>query len=123
MEPETKEPETKELETKEPETKEVQATKENPRVNENPKISFIGVVEKTRRFFLCSLPSNAIKRMPALPARYNCKIKDKMFRVVIFKGGQGKFADFQNKVFFQLRPDTVYGLKLELGKIRVELWT
>lgn len=86
------------------------------------KISFIGVVEKTKRFFLCSLPQNAIHRIEPFK-RYNCKIKDKVFTAVIFRGGEGKFRFLEGKTFFLLQSRTIHELKLKLGKIKVELWS
>jgi len=85
------------------------------------KISCIGVIEKTRKFFLCSIPSNAIKRLEVFQ-KYKCQIKDKIFSVVIFQGGRGKYQDLQGKTFFLLNPSTIMELKLKLGKIKVELW-
>lgn len=86
------------------------------------KISFIGVVEKTRRYFLCSLPPNAINKLEGVFTRYNCKIKDKIFSVVVFQGGRGKYKELQGKIFFLLQPYLFRELKLKLGKIKVELW-
>ncbi len=85
------------------------------------KISFIGVVEKTRKFFLCSLPENAIKKVEPF-RKYSCRIKGKTFNMVVFKGGKGKFSGLEGKVFFLLQPKTIHELKLKLGKIKVELW-
>lgn len=85
------------------------------------RIQFIGVVEKTRKFFLCALPENAIKRVEPFK-KYHCKIKEKIFNVVVFQGGKGKFSGMENKVFFILQPKTFHELKLKLGKIKVELW-
>ncbi len=86
------------------------------------KISFIGVVEKTRRYFLCSLPPNAINKLAGVFMRYNCKIKEKVFSVVVFQGGKGKYKELQGKIFFLLPSYIVRELKLKLGKIKVELW-
>lgn len=85
------------------------------------KVQFIGVVEKTRKFFLCSLPQNAMKRIEPFK-KYHCKIKEKIFNIIVFQGGRGEFKGLEGKVFFILQPKTLHELKLKLGKIKVELW-
>lgn len=95
------------------------ATEQKPEIQ---KISFIGVIEKTRRYFLCSLPQNAINKLPSLFTPYYCKMKDKIFRVVVFQGGAGKYKELSGKIFFLLQPRTFHELKLKLGKMKVELW-
>ncbi len=88
---------------------------------ESTRISFIGVIEKTRKYFLCSLPPNAVNKLGVKFGKFQCRIKDREFRVEIFQGGRGEFSDLPGKTFFILRPRTVHELKLKFGKIRVEL--
>ncbi len=86
-------------------------------------IRFIGVIEKTRKYYLCSLPSNALARLGNVRGKFYCRIKDKVFSVILFQGGRGQFSDLPGKTFFLLRPRTLHELKLGLGKIKVELWS